>query len=953
MMMVSKEGVAMKKMMKSLALFAMVATALVSCNKEKESVIPEENQPVSFTFASENPELIDAETRTVYTDGTIEWSAGDKIRVGIKVGETWMAAAGEPEEGKYPKLYVSEELATGGASAQFKVPASFTLTNTGTYKFYGIYPSSVINDTDAKTLPSVSFTIPDSQKPAASSFDKKADVMYAVSEDYPNGIPNDRVIGLTWSRVVAHADITLKKLPTFAEGETLSSIVVSAQDGADLVGAHLLDITNGSVSLSNGAVAGNTITVNPENISVDNTAHTLEFWFTSLPFTATSLKIVVTTNKKIYTKEYTEISKEFQANRRNVLGIGMKNAIEEDVAQPDQVIPNGNYVIAYTGGSNSVMMLSDNFVNSTGASDSNVRAYADLPEVSSDGKVHTNANAVWTFEYKQDGKYSIKSVETGTYLKGVATATYLTLTADENTFDGSYDESADTYQLKVTSGSDVRGIGYNTQSPRFAMYKGSASQPIDLTLIPAVAILKCATPVISFEGTTVTISTTTDGAEIHYTLDGSAPTATSTKYTGPFELEETTTVKAIAILDGYENSDIAEKECVIVANKTIAEVLEEGVASLQNLNNITVMAFRAGNYIIADATGVMLMYKSGAQAADVKDVINVSGEVVSYNGVLELKPTTVTDGTGTPASYGTPEEFNEASFTSYKTAPVTKYVTFKGVAPSSGYDVTVGSHTVNVYGDIASDLKGNPCVFTGYVFGVVAAGNYAGKINFLLTDIVLDTTLPSIEVDPAELVWNPTDTDSKTFTVTALNGGFSVSPASANLSYFSYTVDGDVVTVSLKGEVTGNKTENLTITHSADASVTKTVKLTRKVGSTVTSPVEFLPSSMTAVESSAISESIGSVDLSVTNGTVTSDQIRIFKSESLKIKSSDSNVKITKIEITCTASGTAKYGPGCFAAQTGYSYSGTVGTWQGTASSVTLKASSNQVRATSIKVWFE
>lgn len=953
MMMVSKEGVAMKKMMKSLALFAMVATALVSCNKEKESVIPEENQPVSFTFASENPELIDAETRTVYTDGTIEWSAGDKIRVGIKVGETWMAAAGEPEEGKYPKLYVSEELATGGASAQFKVPASFTLTNTGTYKFYGIYPSSVINDTDAKTLPSVSFTIPDSQKPAASSFDKKADVMYAVSEDYPNGIPNDRVIGLTWSRVVAHADITLKKLPTFAEGETLSSIVVSAQDGADLVGAHLLDITNGSVSLSNGAVAGNTITVNPENISVDNTAHTLEFWFTSLPFTATSLKIVVTTNKKIYTKEYTEISKEFQANRRNVLGIGMKNAIEEDVAQPDQVIPNGNYVIAYTGGSNSVMMLSDNFVNSTGASDSNVRAYADLPEVSSDGKVHTNANAVWTFEYKQDGKYSIKSVETGTYLKGVATATYLTLTADENTFDGSYDESADTYQLKVTSGSDVRGIGYNTQSPRFAMYKGSASQPIDLTLIPAVAILKCATPVISFEGTTVTISTTTDGAEIHYTLDGSAPTATSTKYTGPFELEETTTVKAIAILDGYENSDIAEKECVIVANKTIAEVLEEGVASLQNLNNITVMAFRAGNYIIADATGVMLMYKSGAQAADVKDVINVSGEVVSYNGVLEFKPTNVTDGTGTPASYGTPEEFSETSFTAYKTAPVTKYVTFKGVAPSSGYDVTVGSNTINVYGDIASDLKGNPCVFTGYVFGVVAAGNNAGKINFLLTDIVLDTTLPSIEVDPAELVWNPTDTDSKTFTVTALNGGFSVSPASANLSYFSYTVDGDVITVSLKGEVTGNKTENLTITHSADASVTKTVKLTRKVGSTVTSPVEFLPSSMTAVENNAISESIGSVDLSVTNGTVTSDQIRIFKSQSLTIASSDSNVKITKIEITCTASGKDKYGPGCFAAQTGYSYSGTVGTWQGTASSVTLKASSNQVRATSIKVWFE
>lgn len=57
---------------------------------------------------------------------------------------------------------------------------------------------------------------------------------------------------------------------------------------------------------------------------------------------------------------------------------------------------------------------------------------------------------------------------------------------------------------------------------------------------------------------------------------------------------------------------------------------------------------------------------------------------------------------------------------------------------------------------------------------------------------------------------------------------------------------------------------------------------------------------------------------------------------------------------TCTASGTAKYGPGCFSTPSAgsYSYSGTTGTWTGDAASFTLTASSNQVRATKIEVTY-
>ena len=71
-----------------------------------------------------------------------------------------------------------------------------------------------------------------------------------------------------------------------------------------------------------------------------------------------------------------------------------------------------------------------------------------------------------------------------------------------------------------------------------------------------------ASPTIS--GTTPFAETTSvsisgpDGAEIHYTTDGSTPTAESTLYSEAFTLSDTATVKAIAIKDG-QSSEVASK----------------------------------------------------------------------------------------------------------------------------------------------------------------------------------------------------------------------------------------------------------------------------------------------------------------------------------------------------------------------------------------------------------
>lgn len=97
------------------------------------------------------------------------------------------------------------------------------------------------------------------------------------------------------------------------------------------------------------------------------------------------------------------------------------------------------------------------------------------------------------------------------------------------------------------------------------------------------------------------------------------------------------------------------------------------------------------------------------------------------------------------------------------------------------------------------------------------------------------------------------------------------------------------------------------------------------------------------------------ITISVTGSVLgRTDQYRIFKGKTITISSTVGN--ITKVVFTCSANGSAKYGPGNFTDATSGDYTfeenGKTGTWTGDAESFTMTASTNQVRATSIEVTY-
>ena len=163
-----------------------------------------------------------------------------------------------------------------------------------------------------------------------------------------------------------------------------------------------------------------------------------------------------------------------------------------------------------------------------------------------------------------------------------------------------------------------------------------------------------------FSSATVTMSAD-NGASVYYTLDGNEPSATSTLYTAPFTVTQTTTLKAIAVQNGNSSSVVTKNITILDLNPIFFENFETNGLNQMNVTNVsgthawTTTAHNGNTYAYANA------YNLGATetwlTTPAITPLNAGGVVLNFSSAknytgpgIAVKYSTNYSGTGSPAS---------------------------------------------------------------------------------------------------------------------------------------------------------------------------------------------------------------------------------------------------------------------------------------------------------------
>ena len=241
-------------------------------------------------------------------------------------------------------------------------------------------------------------------------------------------------------------------------------------------------------------------------------------------------------------------------------------------------------------------------------------------------------------------------------------------------------------------------------------------------------------------------------------------------------------------------------------------------------------------------------------------------------------------------------------------------------------------------------LESNDYTFTGNASGEVVISFSASTKGYYIKSITIEYEGP--DQPPVVTVAAPTlpatqnFNDSFTVTITNNEEGATLSYSTDGLTWqnynapFTITETTTVYAKAVKGEI---ESEVVSAKYTKNAAAPEGV-------------IAFNGNDFDAVTDSEWTISKDGVTIHCSKGSITSTDFRLFKSSTTTFSADKA---IEKIVFICAANGTTKWGPGCFAAQEGYTYEadGPNGTWEGSANSVSFVAESNQVRPNQILVY--
>ena len=260
----------------------------------------------------------------------------------------------------------------------------------------------------------------------------------------------------------------------------------------------------------------------------------------------------------------------------------------------------------------------------------------------------------------------------------------------------------------------------------------------------------------------VSISTTTADATIYYTTDGTEPTESSSVYSEPITVSTTTTLKAIAVAEGYQNSAVAEATYTINEPMTIAEaraLANDDYACVEG----TVTYMEGRNVYIQDATaGIDLYLNSNTVPTTLAlgDNVRAYGKKTTYNGLVELTAINgnnanvfaiISTGNPLPLATKTIAEINDdysGSNLLQATRVKIEHAIIGAINPSGTTVIAQESNTLNVYHipTVPGMIQGDWVTITG----VIGCYN-APQLLVASADDIQYTHRPTLTANPTNL----------------------------------------------------------------------------------------------------------------------------------------------------------------------------------------------------------
>jgi hypothetical protein len=120
----------------------------------------------------------------------------------------------------------------------------------------------------------------------------------------------------------------------------------------------------------------------------------------------------------------------------------------------------------------------------------------------------------------------------------------------------------------------------------------------------------------------VTLSAATTGAAIYYTVDGTAPTTSSTQYTGAISVTGSEVIEAVAAASGYTNSSLAKAGYVITPPAVSGPVVPKNAIAANDLQTLDTWIFNHDPGTPGTSVGTTSLVSTPSLSGDTRQFVS-------------------------------------------------------------------------------------------------------------------------------------------------------------------------------------------------------------------------------------------------------------------------------------------------------------------------------------------